>query len=210
VQATGSDILIACGLRKEAGFLRPLFPGLAIITTGIGRRATRRTLEDRFRKNPHPRILLFTGTAGQLDPELAMGAVLCPEEWITEEGTAQRVRPALVGFLGERGRRVEGRGITVSFPVLRAAARARLHADTGARICDMEASEALAVSTSFGVPAVAVKVVSDTEDTSPFAFWRYFERNMQLLAVELEKVIKSLTGQPSGTPGTTGITGIAK
>jgi nucleoside phosphorylase len=193
VQTTGPDLLLACGLHKESKFLSPLFPHLAILTSGIGRRATRRRLEQRFRQTPRPRILLFTGTAGQLDSQLTMGSVLCPEEWVTEEGAVERVCPALIAVLAKRGRRIEGRGITVTCPVLRASARARLHADTGARICDMEAAEALSVAAAFGVPALAVKVVSDTGDAGPFAFWKHFDHNMQLLAVELREWISCLT-----------------
>jgi nucleoside phosphorylase len=187
-----SDLLVACALEKEASALLDRLPQLPILATGLGARATRRVLERRFAEQSRPRLLLFTGTAGQLDPSVAMGDVICPERWLTEDGRRFESPGTLVANLRNRGWDVAGDGLTIARPVFRASSRRRKFEETGARICDMEAAAALDVATRYGVPALAPKVVSDTGDAGVAAYWTHFSANMMILADYLRRLWPTL------------------
>lgn len=70
--------------------------------------------------------------------------------------------------------------------------RLRLHQDTGADICDMEATAALAAAAATGIPAIAFKTVSDTGDTPLTAYFSSFRTSMQRLAADLERLLDGL------------------
>ncbi|MFB3902937.1 MAG: hypothetical protein ACE15E_05745 [Acidobacteriota bacterium] len=185
-------ILVACALRRETDSVRAVLPGsLDFVTTGIGNRQAGKVLARRL---PHlrPSVLVFTGTAGQLDPSCPMGTVVCPETWMIEERGSTRVSEQLLGPLRARGWEIKGSGLTLSLPVLRSASRLELFQRTGAPICDMEAGVALQVAESLGIPALAAKVVSDTGDCTFIDFYRNLNRNLQALGVYLQRLVKDL------------------
>ena len=144
---TAGRILVACALRRETDSVRAVLPpSIDFLTTGIGSRQTSKVLARRLQRFPTS-VLLFTGTAGQLDPSCPMGTVICPETWkIDDQGTSARVSEVLLGSLRTRGWEIAGSGLTVSLPVLRASSRLQLFQRTGAPICDMEAGAALQVA----------------------------------------------------------------
>jgi nucleoside phosphorylase len=152
-------------------------------------------------------LLLFTGTAGQLDPSCPMGTVVCPETWRDDDqNTLAGVSKVLQDPLRARGWEIAGCGLTVSLPVLRASSRRELFERTGAAICDMEAGAALQVAESLGIPALAVKVVSDSGDCTFIDFYRHLSRNLQALGTYLQRLVKDLdeivNGQaPTDTDG---------
>ena len=188
------NLLVACALRKEASTLGRLLPGLSIFPTGFGARRTKKALETLLSQRPFTRLLLFTGAAGALDPTVRMGEVICPESWRTADGARLQLSAHLLSELRLGGWEATGAALTVSRPALRAATRRRIFQETGARICDMEAAEALRTAERHGVPALAVKVVTDTEDSSVFAFWSSFDQNMKLLAERLACLWPTLVG----------------
>ena len=189
-----AELLIACALKKELTALRGrLQVGCRFLVTGLGARRTRTNLEKSFQSNL-PSLLIFTGTAGQLDPSLRIGQVIFPEEWCLKDGSCFPADPALTARLrGSGGWEIEGRGLTVSTAVLRASSRLVLYRKFGARICDMESAVALEVASRHKVPCLAPKVVSDTAQSGIGAFWKEFDSNMDQLAQYLNKLVDSLS-----------------
>ena len=188
-----AELLIACALKKELTALRGrLQVDCRFLVTGLGARRTRTNLEKSFQSNL-PSLLIFTGTAGQLDPSLRIGQVIFPEEWCLKDGSCFPADPELTAMLrGSGGWEIAGRGLTVSTAVLRARSRLVLYRKSGARICDMESAVALEVASRHKVPCLAPKVVSDTAQSGIGAFWREFDSNMEQLAQYLNKLVGSL------------------
>jgi nucleoside phosphorylase len=187
-----SELLIACALKKEeTGLSRDLSAQHRLLVTGLGVDRTLRTLEKTFEERK-PSCLVFTGMAGQLDPALELGDVVLPEEWELESGTRFPVDGGLVERLRSLNWEVDGRGVTVSMPVVSRKKRLQLHQKTGARVCDMESAAAMMIAASYEIPCLAPKVVSDTADSGLLAFYRHFDRNIQLLAGYLDRLVEDL------------------
>ncbi|HSR51549.1 MAG TPA: hypothetical protein VLV83_12030 [Acidobacteriota bacterium] len=197
-------ILIACALKKECARLCQRFSAdsaeaqtrqigpLRFRHTGMGPdRAAERLAE--IVREENPRRLIFTGTAGGLDPSLEMGQVILPRAWILEDGS--RFDNGALGFPaklpGDPLLQVE-LGLTVRRPVLRPSARRRLHRDTGAAICDMESAAVLRTAARLSVPALALKVVSDTGSSGIADFWKHFDANLEHLSQALENLLADL------------------
>ena len=188
-----SELLIACALKKELTALRErLQVDCHFLVTGLGAGRTQINLEKTF-QSELPSLLIFTGTAGQLDPSLRIGQVIFPEEWCWEDGSCFPADPELTAMLrGSGGWEIAGRGLTVSTAVLRARSRLALYRKSGARICDMESAMALQVAARYQVPGLAPKIITDTASSGVGAFWREFDRNMDQLAQYLDKLVGSL------------------
>lgn len=184
--------VVACAMKKESKILRErLGTRCTHLVTGLGMNRTRATLESYLRTRS-PSILVFTGTAGQLDPGLKMGDVVFPRRWCLQTGGCFESDPALVAFLRERGVRISGAGVTVRIPVIKKQDREHLHRSRGASICDMESAAVLELARSHGVPAVAPKVVSDTAETGILGFRREFENNVAQLGEYLDGLLRIL------------------
>ncbi len=197
------DLIVACALRQETEALRKgLNRNLEVITTGLGTDRTARSLADLYQAR-RPRVLVFTGMAGQLDPTLQVGDFVFPAAWALESGTRFESDQELVAALRAAGWAVDGLGLTVRRPVVKEKHRLQLFRETGARICDMESAAALMVSRSFGVRCLSAKVVSDTADSGMLSFFRNFDRNIASLANHLGPLVDwlaaSLTTDPAGT-----------
>lgn len=179
-------------MKKEAeGLRRHLIRGIEVQVTGIGARRTQSDLQEFFHRQ-RPSLLIFTGTAGQLDPALELGEIVFPEAWRVEGGPVYSCHPGLVERLRERGWKVSGLGLTVSSPVIRPHKRRELFERTGARICDMEAAVTLEVAARHQVPVLAPKIVADTASSGIFAFWSRLDANLKLLAAYLEELLAAL------------------
>jgi nucleoside phosphorylase len=187
-------LLIACALKKESTALqRRLQVDCRFLVTGLGAHRTRKSLEGAFQSEP-PSLLIFTGTAGQLDPSLELGQVVFPQEWCLKDGSCFPADAELTSLLREGGGwEIEGCGLTVSTAVLRAKTRLALYRKFGARICDLESALALQVATKYGVPCLAPKIVSDTAQSGISAFWREFDSNMDQLAKYLDKLVAAIS-----------------
>ncbi|MGH9341633.1 MAG: hypothetical protein ACRD1R_19120 [Acidobacteriota bacterium] len=192
--SVGCDLLIACALKKEAAALRRhIDSDCEIIATGLGRQTTQLSLQEYFARR-QPSLFIFTGTAGQLDPSLEMGQIVCPEIWELSNGPMSGkeevvLDKSVLQSLQSIGYQASGRGITVGWPVLRAQDRLRLFERTGASICDLEAVAALKTAADLSIPALALKVVSDTHESGILGFWRNFDTNMRTLANHLSRLI---------------------
>lgn len=187
-----SNLLLACALKKEAKALnKELKSDYPILVTGLGTDRTLQTLEESFDKRK-PSLLLFSGMAGQLSPEIKLGDFVFPAVWCFESGTEFRVMDALRVPLSEQGWQIGGSGVTVRKPVVRGVQRRRLHRETGALICDMECAAAMMIADTYGVPCLAPKVVSDTAESGMLAFYRHFGKNIQTLGKRLHELITCL------------------
>ncbi len=188
-----SEPLIACALKKESTALQGrLQVDCRFLVTGLGAHRTRKSLETIFQSEP-PSLLIFTGTAGQLDPSLGLGQVVFPQKWCLKDGSCVPADAELTSMLREgAGWEIEGCGLTVSTAVLRAKSRLALYRKFGARICDMESAFALQVASRYGVPCLAPKIVSDTARSGISVFWREFDSNMDQLAKYLDKMVAAL------------------
>ncbi len=184
-----SKVLIGCALRKEVTTLRQrLDAQVDYLMTGIGTRRTQATLEQHFRAQP-PSLFIFTGTAGQLDPSLDMGQIFFPEAWSFQNGNCFYTDPGLTSLLRRQGWTIQGQGLTVKAPVMRAKTRLELYENTGAGACDMEAAVALKIASDFGIPCLAPKVVSDTADTGLVGYWTHLDTNLRKLTHYLQELL---------------------
>lgn len=174
-------VVIGCALKKEAGILREhLDWDCEFLVTGLGARRTEASLDEYFEIR-RPSLFIFTGTAGQLDPDLKMGTVVFPETWCLEDGSCFSADRRAVEALRGKGLQIAGRGLTVPQPVVRKQSRHELHDRHQASICDMEAAFALKVAAHYGVPSVAPKVVSDVAGAALVSYWTNFDANMTKL-----------------------------
>jgi nucleoside phosphorylase len=188
-----SDLLVACALKKEVhGLRRKVGNRCEWLVTGLGVDRTLNTLESKFEEGK-PYCLIFTGMAGQLDPEIGLGEVILPEVWQLESGTRFSVDSTLANHLRSSGFRLRGKGLTVSAPVVSRRKRTSFYEQTGALICDMESAAAMMIAASYGIPCVAPKVVSDTADSGLMAFYRRFDQNLSLLADYLDGLIPEIS-----------------
>ena len=186
------DCLVACALKQESAALREhLGPMCQHLATGLGAKRTRQSLENYFSTN-RPKLFVFTGTAGQLDPGLSMGDVVLPEAWSLLDGRRYPADSGLIERLRGQGWEVSSLGLTVRRPVVRKRAREELYRLRGASICDLECAIALEVAARHGIAGLAPKVVSDTAESGFLAFWSEFDQNMVRLSDYISRLIPSL------------------
>jgi nucleoside phosphorylase len=101
-----------------------------------------------------PARVVSAGFCGGLTADFPLGAVVQPEEVVSEAGERWPADP---------GPRVgaPARLVTVAAPLLGAGARLDLHRQTGAHVVDMESAAAARLCRQAGVPFHALRVVSD-------------------------------------------------
>ncbi len=187
-----ADCLVACALKQESAALESqLGPICQHLVTGLGAKRTRQALESYFILH-RPRIFIFTGTAGQLDPKLKMGDVVLPEAWCRGDGSRYPADSGLIKQLRGQGWEVSGLGLTVKTPVIRKKAREDLYRLEGASICDLECAVALDVAGRYGIAGLAPKVISDTAESGFLTFWSEFDENMLRLSEYLKELIHCL------------------
>ena len=194
------QILIACALEEELTVLRRCLPdSLQFLQTGLGWNRSRRRLEQRIRQR-RPSAIIFSGTAGQLDPGVKLGTVIFPECWCFGDGRCHEQSSELIPFLAARGFPTRGVGLTVSRPVLREGRRLSLHAESHALICDMESAGILAAARDLQISTLALKVVSDTANSGSAGYWKEFTSNMERLGKYLGQMIRVISTNEAFAP----------
>lgn len=187
-------LIIACALKKEARAVRNVvgfkYP---VEVTGLGPDRTLRNLEEYF-EQAKPSALIFTGVAGQLNPDYEMGRIVYPEAWCLESGTRFAVDQNLREQLIEKGIPVRETGITVRRPIVREKNRLRLFRETGASICDMESAAAMMIAESYAIPSIAPKIISDTGQSGMLDFYRHFDKNMRHMAEATGHLAEIMSG----------------
>lgn len=136
---------------------------VALVQTGMGRARAQRGAE-RLLDGHNPRWIVSAGFAGSLHPEIPRNAVLMPVEVANVEGRVFPTEwPASLGL--PEGVERRGRLLTTDEVVLKAAGKARLRAEHGADLVDMETSAIAALCRERGVKFVSLRVVSDDAST---------------------------------------------
>jgi hopanoid-associated phosphorylase len=154
-------ILAAVGMRREARLVER--PGVRAAVGGG--RADR--LEQRLRQAlAGARAVISIGIGGGLDPALKVGDVVIGAE-VSQPGLRWRTDADWRARLAERLPRAMIGAIHGSDEmVLAASDKARLHAETGAVLTDMESHVAARVAAEFGLPFAVLRVVSDAAGAS--------------------------------------------
>ncbi|RVU21496.1 phosphorylase [Methylobacterium oryzihabitans] len=159
--AAAHPVLAVTGLAREAR----LAAGPGVATIGAGGDPERLRAMLLSRGQPGCRAVVSFGIAGGLDPALKPGDVVVASGVVTAQGRVPAhaaSAAALIGRLSGAPMRVVAADLAgVDAAVLSPAAKAELHAATGAAAVDMESHVAAAFAQAHGVPFCAVRVVCD-------------------------------------------------
>jgi adenosylhomocysteine nucleosidase len=154
-----ANVLIVCGLRREAAILRG--PGRTVLCGDAATLRARLAEAASFR----PSLVISWGLCGGLDPRLRPGDLILGAEVVSKEG-AVRTDEAVTASLVERFR---GAAIRVGVerfaasdaPVVTVAAKADLSRATGASAVDMESRIAGRYALEQRIPFAILRAVSD-------------------------------------------------
>jgi hopanoid-associated phosphorylase len=154
-----SNVLIVCGLKREAAILRG--PGRTAL---CGDAATLR-LRLAEAASLRPSLVVSWGLCGGLDPRLRPGDFILGSEVVSNEG-AVRTDEAVTTSLAERLQGAGVRGGVERFaasdaPVVTAAAKAGLRRATDASAVDMESLIAGRYALEQGIPFAILRAVAD-------------------------------------------------
>lgn len=112
-------------------------------------------------------VLMSVGCAAGLTPDSVPGTVVVPAELISARGEAfeadARWRAGLVSTLKDPFRPLVGKIAEVDRPI-GSALKHQLRARTGAVAADMESAAVARAARRFGLPMIAIRVVSDGAD----------------------------------------------
>ena len=116
-------------------------------------------------------MLVSFGVAGGLDPALAAGTLLLPDNVEPGTGTPLSADPDLLGRLVEAARAsnmdpIRGSLFGSNTVVASVAEKAKLYASSGAAAVDMESHVVAAVATEAGLPFVVIRTVVDGADSA--------------------------------------------
>ena len=132
-----------------------------VVHTGVGDTpAGRRRLEDVLGEDDPPLLVVSAGYAGALRPDLRVGDLVLGENF-SDPGLLRVARGLLTGEPLHVG------GLTTQASVAEtAAAKAALHATTGALAVDMETAWIAAACARAGVALLSLRVISDAAGQS--------------------------------------------
>jgi len=192
-------VLAVTGLAKEARIASGT--GVLAIAGGGVRDGLVRQLESV--RTPGLRAVVSFGVAGALDPGFRVGDLVLATEIIVDGGRMQASAELRRGWTD----RLPGTSIRVAEcpiagvdqPVLTPAAKAGLHARSGAAAVDMESHVAASFAARHGLPFGAIRVVSDgAHHTLPAAAAAAMRPDG---SVDVGGVLRSLLRDPRQIPG---------
>jgi len=131
-------------------------PNVRVLHTGVGRKRALAAITKSIEEE-RPELVVISGFAGSLVPELRPGDLLVGEN-MTSGAILADLRNS------PRPELSVARLHTASEIVCSASEKASLHRETGASAVDMESSEIFAFCAAQGIPAVTLRVVSDGAD----------------------------------------------
>ena len=148
--------LICFALKEEAAPFHKIaaqHPGVVTLIVGIGRANAEQSVRS-FLTSGSPALVLTSGFAGGLNPDLKLGDVVfdvqSPKSKVQSQLTAAGAKPVKF-FCADR----------IATTV---AEKQTLRAQTGADAVEMESAAIHAVCAERGIPCVTVRVISDTAD----------------------------------------------
>ena len=177
---TAVNLLSQTVLSTESGFkiCRGFFGNrnVTVLQCGMGARGFARWLKDHLKASRYE-ALIVAGLAGGLDPKLKTGDVvmydLCRDFRTQQDFRFSQRQISCDNHLGESPheafqptslRAFRGTGVTVSRIITEAQDKLRLGESQQAVAVAMERSDTLQVSAELGLPAAAVRVISDEAD----------------------------------------------
>lgn len=163
-------ILVVTGLSKEARLAAG--PGIEAVGAGGSPERLRALLA--LRREPGCRAVISFGIAGGLDPSLVPGDVVIATGIADETGrreTDAALRDAIHSALSRADLTTHSADLAgVDAAVVSVAAKAELHARTGAAAVDMESHVAADFAARHGIPFAAIRVVCDPAERALPAF----------------------------------------
>ncbi|HXN98203.1 MAG TPA: hypothetical protein VN881_03970 [Candidatus Acidoferrales bacterium] len=177
---------------------------LTVALTGVGaRRAAATASETINRENGSFDCCISSGLAGGLRDNYRIGEVLAARRVFSEapptDGSSQLVESsgALVSFAADCGATVADQFCSADHIVSSADEKELLGRDSGA--VEMESFEILRESQAAGVPAIAIRALSDTSaENLPIDMSRVFSERGQ---VSIPRVIGQVALNPQSLPG---------
>ncbi len=182
---------------RRRGELAALADGTLVAVTGIGGASAARGARTLVEEGCG--ALASWGLAGGLDPALACGAILLPEEVTLDGGSSLRTAPAwrerIVRSL-EAHRPVRQDRLLTSVRALGTVAdKSAAFRITGASAVDMESFAVAEVAAAHGLPFVAVRVIVDTAgDELPAALVGAADASGQL---SIARLLRSMVLRPA-------------
>ena len=177
-------------MNKEAEALQKCIGSSVEVTaTGVGVRRSVPFLLRVFRES-RPSLLIFTGSASQLDMTLHMSDIVMPREWCFENGRCTACDAGFLKRVQSSGWPTVARGISLDRPVLKAAQRESLFESTGGVVYDSVSAAVLRAAHTEGVPFLAPKIVSHTVGSGLTTFWNRLDRNIAPLGEYLSKLLE--------------------
>lgn len=176
---------------------------LAVILTGAGpRQAAKLASKAICAESDSLSTCISSGLAGALRPEYSVGQVLAARSVFSEdprEDQGLQLLPGsepLISFAADQGARVVERFHTVARVVARAEEKHQLGRSADA--VEMESFEVLRVAAANGVPAVAIRAISDAagEDLPPGMNGIFTDEGQ----VSISRVVGQLARHPQSIP----------
>jgi nucleoside phosphorylase len=149
-----SLILVCFAVKEEARFFMPATGGKPVkrIITGMGRYNAAAGIRKALAEE-RPSLVITTGFAGGLNPELQAGTVVYDEDY--EAGLGRKLQEAgaksATFFCSKR--------VAVT-----SAQKQELRKSSGADVVEMESSVIRTISAEFKIPSATVRVISDSAD----------------------------------------------
>jgi adenosylhomocysteine nucleosidase len=176
---------------------------VGVALTGVGPRpAALSALRSLGSEGDLLKFCISAGLAGALRPQYQVGQVLAARKVFSEPccdspGQALESSPSLISFASELGATPVGRFLTSGRAIIRA--DEKRHLGRGADAVEMESFEILRHCAERGIPAAAIRAISDGADEElPFDMNEIFNDRGQ---VSLPQVMSQLARHPRSLPG---------
>jgi nucleoside phosphorylase len=175
-------IWVCFAVKEEAGYFQKLVAGrpqVRVLVTGMGRQNAERTLTTTLQQELLPRLLITSGFAGGLSPELVRNTVVF----------AADDNPSLQACLKATGAR------SVQFHcaervVTTVGQKRDLWARTGCEAVEMESQPILSLCDRHQIPAVTVRIILDTaEEDLPLDFNLLMDASQRIDSFKLARLL---------------------
>jgi nucleoside phosphorylase len=177
---------------------------VAVLITGVGPRPARLAFSRiKWHEDDALGYCISSGVAGALRPEYGIGQVLAARNVVSEglrsdpQNSVLESSAALISFAAESGATTVDRFYSAERAVSRA--EEKRHLGKCADAVEMESFEVLLQSRSFGIPAAAIRAISDAADEDlPLEMNEVFSDEGQ---VSIPRVLGQMARHPQSLPG---------